>query len=141
MEQLVSASVGQPRFRTVLLTALSILALVMASVGIYGVTNYTVVQRTREFGIHLAVGATPGDVLRLVLGETATLVGLGLVLGGAGSVALARLLGGFLFGVTPLDPQTFILVPLALGTIGLLAGYLPARRATRIEPMAALRYE
>ncbi len=87
------------------------------------------------------MGATPGDLVRRVLGETATLVGLGLVLGCAGSVALARLLGGFLFGVTPHDPQTFILVPLVLGAIGLLAGYVAARRATRIEPMAALRYE
>jgi putative ABC transport system permease protein len=141
MDELVASSVGQPRFRTILLAALALLALAIATVGVFSVTNYSVARRTREFGVYLAMGATPGDLVRRVLGETATLVGLGLALGCAGSVALARLLAGFLFGVTALDPQTFILVPLALGAIGLLAGYVPARRATRIEPMAALRYE
>ena len=141
MDELVASSVGQPRFRTMLLTALSLLALAIATVGVFSVTNYSVVRRTREFGVYLAMGATPGDLVRRVLGETATLVGVGLVLGCVGSVALARLLTEFLFGVTALDAQTFILVPLVLGAIGLLAGYLPARRATRIEPMAALRYE
>jgi putative ABC transport system permease protein len=141
MDELVASSVGPPRFRTILLTALSLLALAIATVGVFSVTTYSVVRKTREFGVYLAMGATPGDLVRRVLGETAKLVGLGLVLGCVGSVALARLLAGFLFGVTEHDLQTFILVPLALGAIGLLAGYIPARRATRIEPMAALRYE
>ena len=139
MDEVVASSVGQPRFRTILMAALSLLALAIATVGVFSVTNYSVVRRTREFGVYLAMGA--GDLVRRVFGETAKLVGLGLVLGCAGSVALPRLLDGFLFGVTALDPQTFILVPLVLGAIGLLAGYVPARRATRIEPMAALRYE
>jgi putative ABC transport system permease protein len=141
MEQLVSASVGQPRFRTFLLAALSMLAMVMAVVGIYGVTNYTVVQRTREFGIYLAVGATTGDVLRLVLGQAAVLILSGLAVGLLASLALTRLIAGWLYGVAPLDLQTFGAVALVLFAVACLASYIPARRATRIDPMVALRYE
>jgi putative ABC transport system permease protein len=141
LDELVASSVGEPRFRTMVLAALSLLALVIATVGIFSVTNYSVVQRTREFGLYLAMGATPGDVVRRVLGETAALVGLGLALGCVGAFALARLLTEFLFGVTAWDPQTFVLVPLFLGAVAGLASYIPARRATRIDPMAALRYE
>ena len=141
MEQLVSASVGQPRFRTALLAVFSILALVIASIGIYGVMNYLVIQRTREFGIRLAVGATEGDVLRLVLGRAAVLIVAGLCLGLLGSVVLARLIASLLYGVTPLDPLTFAAVSLLLSAVALFASYIPARRATRIDPMEALRYE
>ncbi len=137
MEQLVSASVGQPRFRTILLTALSILALVMASVGIYGVTNYMVVQRTREFGIHLAVGATPGDLLRLVLGRAAVLILAGLGLGLLASLALTQLIAGLLYGVAPLDQQTFAAVSLLLFGVACIASYIPARRATRMISQTA----
>jgi putative ABC transport system permease protein len=141
LEQLVSASAGPPWFRTFLLATLSILALVMASVGIYGVTNYTVVQRTPEFGIYLAIGATPGDVLRLVLGRSAVLILAGLGVGLMASLALTRLIAGLLYGVEALDLQTFGAVSLMLFAVGCLASYLPARRATKIDPMVALRYE
>jgi predicted permease len=141
MEQLVSVSVAQPRFRTVILAAFSVLALVMASVGIYGVMNYLVIQRTLEFGIRLSVGATRGDVLRLVLGRASVLIGAGLCLGLLGSVFLVRLIAKLLYGIAPLDPLTFVAVPLLLSAVALLASYIPARRATRVDPMVALRYE
>lgn len=141
MEQVVSISVAQPRFRTVMLAAFSILALVMASIGIYGVMNYLVIQRTREFGIRLSVGATQRDVLRLVLGRAAVLIGSGLGLGLAGAVVLARLIASLLYSVRPLDPLTFAAVPLLLSAVALTASYIPARRATRVDPMIALRYE
>lgn len=141
MEQLLSVSVAQPRFRTVILVAFSVLALVMASIGIYGVMNYLVIQRTREFGIRLSIGATRGDVLRLVLGRAAVLIGIGLCLGMLGSVILVRLIAKLLYGVTPLDPLTFLVVSILLSAVALSASYIPGRRATRVDPMVALRYE
>jgi len=139
--QLVSASVAQPRFRTVILATFSILALAMASIGIYGVMNYVVLQRTREFGIRLSIGATRRDVLRLVLGRAALLIGAGTALGLGGAVAIVRLIANLLFGTAPLDPVTFVAVPLVLAGVALLASYIPARRATRVHPMVALRWE
>ena len=141
MEQLVAGSVAQPRFRTLVLGAFSLLALVMASIGIYGVMNYLVVQRTREFGIRLSVGATRTDVLRLVLGRATTLIAIGTCLGLAAAAGLARFIATLLFGTTPLDPVTFAAVPIVLASVALAASYLPARRATRIDPMVALRHE
>src|SRR5262245_47462936 len=141
MEQLVSGSVAEPRFHTVILAAFSMLALAMASIGIYGVMNYLVIQRTREFGIRLSVGATPSDVLWLVLGRAAALIAAGMCLGLAGSVLLVRLIEKLLFGTAPLDPLTFAAVPVLLAAVALAASYVPARRATRVDPMVALRYE
>ncbi len=141
MEQLVAASTGEPRFRTFLLAALSLLALAMASIGIYGVTSYSVVQRTREIGISLAVGASSGAILFQVLGRAGILIVAGLGVGLAASVALTRLIAGLLFGVTPLDLPTFAGVSLLLFAVACLASYIPARRATRIDPMIALRHE
>jgi putative ABC transport system permease protein len=141
MRQLVSGSVAQPRFRTIILVAFSLLALVMASIGIYGVMNYLVIQRTREFGIRLSLGATPTDVLRLVLRRAAVLIGAGTSLGLAGSVLLVRFIAKLLFGTAPLDPLTFAAVPILLAAVALVASYIPARRATRIDPTVALRYE
>jgi putative ABC transport system permease protein len=141
MDQLISASVAQPRFRTLILLAFSMLALVMASIGIYGVLNYLVTQRTREFGIRLSVGATQADVLRLVLGRAAVLIGAGTCLGLAGSILLVRLIAKLLFGTAPLDPVTFAAVPGLLAAVAFAASYIPARRATRVDPMIALRYE
>jgi putative ABC transport system permease protein len=141
MSELVSSSVGAPRFRTLLLAAFALLALVMASVGIYGVTNYSVSQRTREFGIYLALGATAGTVARLVLRQVATPILAGLGLGIAASIATSRVIARFLYGVEELDPLTFVAVPLFLACIAFLASYVPARRATQVDPMVALRYE
>jgi putative ABC transport system permease protein len=141
MEQLVSGSVAQPRFRMVILAAFSMLALVMASIGIYAVMNYLVIQRTREFGIRVSMGATRADVLRLVLGRAAALIGVGTCLGLAGSVGLARLIAKLLFGTAPLDPLTFAAAPALLAAVAFAASYLPAWRATRVDPMVALRYE
>jgi putative ABC transport system permease protein len=141
MEQFVSVSVAQPRFRTAILVAFSFLALLMASIGIYGVMNYLVIQRTHEFGIRMSLGATQGDVLRLVLGRAAVLISLGLGLGLLGSVLLVRLIAKLLYGVAPLDPFTFATVSILLSAVALSASYLPARRATRVDPIVALRYE
>jgi putative ABC transport system permease protein len=141
MDQLISASVAQPRFRTMILLAFSLLALAMASIGIYGVMNYLVIQRTREFGIRLSVGATEGDVLRLVLGRAAVLIAAGSCLGLTGSIFLVRLIAKLLFGTAPLDPLTFAAVPILLAAVAFAASYIPARRATRVDPMIALRCE
>jgi len=103
--------------------------------------NYQVIQRTREFGIRLSMGATRTDVLWLVLGRAAALIGVGTGLGLAGSVLLVRLIAKLLFGTAPLDPLTFAAVPLALAAVALVASYIPARRATLVDPMVALRYE
>lgn len=141
MEQLLSRSVAQPRFRTTILAAFAILALVMASIGIYGVMNYLVIQRTREFGIRLSLGANRADVLRLVLGRAIGLIGLGTCLGLGGAIVLVRFIAKLLFQTPPLDELTFAVVPMLLIGVALLASYPPARRATRVDPMVALRYE
>jgi putative ABC transport system permease protein len=141
MDQLLSRSVAQPRFRTVVLTAFSILAFVMASIGVYGVINYLVIQRTREFGIRMSMGATQTDVLRLVLRRAAALIGAGAFLGVAGAVLLVRFITKLLFQTAPVDPLTFAAVPVVLAIVALTASYVPARRATRVDPMIALRYE
>jgi len=124
-----------------LLTLFAAWALVLTMVGIYGVMAYTVVQRTREIGIRIALGATRRDVLRMVLGKSFVITGLGLLLGIAGATALTRLLSSFLYQVKPVDPLTFIAVSVMLGAISLLASYVPAWRAARVDPMVALRYE
>ena len=141
MNEMVAASAGQPRFHAVLLAALSGLALVIAVVGVYGVTSYAVVQRTRELGICLAVGAASRDVLRLVLGRSLLLIGAGIASGLLAAAALTRLMSDLLYGITPLDVTTFAWVTLLLFVVAFVASYLPARRATRIDPVTALRCE
>ncbi|MGH9747500.1 MAG: ABC transporter permease [Candidatus Acidiferrales bacterium] len=138
---LVSDSMTQPRFSMLLLTAFGALALILASIGIYGVISYGVAQRTQEIGIRLALGAQPRNVFSMVLGHGARLAGLGVILGFLAAFGVTRLMASLLFGVQPTDPITFVVVPALLMTVALLACYLPARRATRVDPMVALRYE
>jgi putative ABC transport system permease protein len=141
MEQIVSLSVSQPRFRTALLVVFSTLALLMASIGVYGTTSYSARQRTREFGVYIAMGATSRDVLRSVLVRATAVIAIGLGLGLLASLGLTRVLTKFLYGVTPLDAATFVTAPLFLFAVALIASYVPARRATRVDPIVALRYE
>jgi putative ABC transport system permease protein len=141
MDEAVAASVAQPRFRMLLLALFAVTATLIATCGIYGLMAYAVTQRRREIGVRMAVGAEPGDVLRLVLGRALRIVGLGVIVGLAGAVGLTRVLQRFLFGVTPTDPLAFTVVTLLLVAVGLAAAWLPARRATRIDPTAALRAE
>jgi putative ABC transport system permease protein len=140
-EQLMSEAVAQPQLRTLLLSLFAALALLLASLGIYGVMSNTVAQRTHEIGVRMALGAGQRSVLRLVLGNGMRLTLLGIVLGTVGAFALTRLMRGFLFHVTPTDPATFVSVALFLLLVALLASYIPARRATRVDPVVALRYE
>ena len=137
----LSASVAEPRFYAAIIGTFAALALVLAVVGIYGVLSYTVSQRHREIGVRMALGARRPDIVRLVLRQGLTLVGIGLVLGLAGSVGVTRFLKTLLFGITATDPTTFVGISALVVLVALAACYLPARRATRVDPMQALRYE
>jgi len=141
MDEAVAASVAQPRFRTLLLVLFAAAATLIATCGIYGLMAYAVAQRRREIGVRMALGAQRGDVLRLVLTRALCIVVAGLIVGLAGAAGLTRVLQTFLFGVTPTDPIAFTIVTLLLMAVGLMAAWLPARRATRIDPCAALRAE
>ena len=141
MEQLSSDSVAEPRFRTLLLGAFGFLALALATVGIFGVMSYFVTQRTREIGIRMALGARQSAVLGLILGHGAKLTLLGITIGVAGAMLVARWMQSLLYEVSATDPVTFIVVIALLGAASLLAVYLPARRATRVDPLVALKSE
>jgi putative ABC transport system permease protein len=141
MEDNMAASVSEPRFRTWLLGLFALLALVLSTIGIYGVMSYSVHQRTHEIGIRVAMGAQPAQVFGLVTGEGLRLALIGVALGLAASIALTRVLRGFLYQVSALDPMTFGCVSLALIGVAIFASYLPARRATKVDPLVALRYE
>ena len=141
MDEAVAASVAQPRFRMVLLALFAMTATLIATCGLYGLMAYAVTQRRREIGVRMALGAKRRDVLRLVLTRALRIVFAGLIVGLAGAVGVTRVLQTFLFGVTPTDPIVFTLVTLLLLAVGLMAAWLPARRATRIDPWAALRAE
>jgi len=141
MRQLLAKSIARSRFITILLTVFAVVALVLAAVGTYGVMSYAVSQRTHEFGIRMALGAGALDVLTLVLRRGITLSIIGVVVGLAGAFALTRLMTSLLFEVEPTDTFTFAAVPLSLIAIALLASFVPARRATKVDPLVALRYE
>jgi putative ABC transport system permease protein len=141
MSDIVSASVTRPRFYTVLFGTFAAIAIALAAIGIYGVMAHSVAQRTREIGIRLALGARRGQVLALVLKQGLLLTLAGVTIGLGGAAAATRYLEGMLFGLTPLDPPTFALVSLLLTLVATLATYVPARRATRVDPVQALRTE
>ena len=141
MDHIVSESVTQPRFNLFLLGVFSCLALLLSVAGIYGVTAYTVSQRTHELGIRIALGAQVGDVLRMILGQGMAVIGTGIVIGLIAAFGLMRLMKSLLFGVSATDPVTFIGITVVLIGAGLLACYIPARRATKVDPLIALRYE
>ncbi|HSO74789.1 MAG TPA: ABC transporter permease [Blastocatellia bacterium] len=141
LEQLVDQAASPRRFVTVLLAGFSLLALILASLGIYGVISYSVNQRTNEIGIRIALGAQRSAVLKLIIGQGAKLATIGLGLGLLAAFGLTRLLSTLLFGVSAIDPLTFVAIALLLTSVALLACYIPARRATKVDPMVALRYE
>jgi predicted permease len=141
MDEAVAASAAQPRFRTLLVGLFAMTAMLIATCGLYGLMAYAVTERRREIGVRMALGATRGDVLRLVLTRAVRIVGAGLIVGVAGAAGVTRVLQRFLFEVTPTDPFVFTSVTLLLLAVGLMAAWLPARRATRIDPWAALRAE
>jgi ABC-type antimicrobial peptide transport system permease subunit len=141
MDQLLYESVASSRFRAMLFGVFAALALVLAVIGIYGVMAYSVSQRTNEIGIRMALGAQRGEVMRLVLGQGTKLTLLGVVLGITAAVALTHLMSSLLFSVSATDPLTFVGVDILLTLVALAACYVPARRAMRVDPMIALRYE
>jgi putative ABC transport system permease protein len=141
IDELIRESVATRRFALTILTLFAALALLLAVSGIYGVISYSVSQRTQEIGIRMALGAGAKDVLRLVLGQFMRLTAIGIVLGLIGAYALTRLMTSLLFGVTPTDITTFVLVSITLSLVALFACLIPARRATRVDPLVALRYE
>jgi predicted permease len=141
MEEVLSDAQSKPRFLTLALTLFAGVALVLAAVGIYGVISYSVAQRTKEFGIRMALGAQHRKVVGLVLRHGLLLASIGLGAGLIGALALTRFLSGFLFGITATDPATFAVVSLLLAGIAVLASYIPARRATQVDPLVALREE
>jgi ABC-type antimicrobial peptide transport system permease subunit len=139
MRELVERSTTQRRFVMLLLAGFALAALLLAGVGIYGTVSQAVAQRTQEIGVRMALGAPPGAVLRLVLGEGLRMMVAGLVAGGAASLGLASLMRGMLFEVRPLDPPAFLVAVATLAAFAAAACYLPARRATRVDPTVALR--
>ena len=141
MDEVAASSFAARRFNMSLLALFAVLALVLAAIGIYGVMSYAVTQRTQEIGIRMALGAQAGDVLKLIIRNGLTLTLIGVVLGMAGAIALTRLMSTLLFGVTPTDKLTFVAVSCVLILVALLACYVPARRATKVDPLVALRYE
>ena len=141
MEEVIDASVAQRRLTMVLLAAFAVLALVLAAVGIYGVIGYSVSQRTQEIGIRMALGAPRGAVMRMVVGQAMTLAAIGLIAGGIGAWLLTRLMQKLLFGVTPSDPLTFAAVSGILALVAAVAASIPGLRATRVDPVIALRSE
>ena len=141
MNDVVSKSMVQPRFLALLLATFSGIALFLAAIGIYGVMAYSVAQRTQEIGVRMALGAQPLHVLKLIFGQSLMMLLMGTAIGLAGAFALTRLMSTLLFGVTATDPLTYVSVVGILTFVALLACYIPARRAAKVDPLIALRYE
>jgi putative ABC transport system permease protein len=141
MEQIISGSLAERRFTMLVLIIFAATALLLAAVGIYGVMSYAVTRRTHELGIRVALGSSRGEIVGLVLRQGMRLAAIGLAGGLAAALALTRLMAGLLYGVRPADPATLLGVAMLLGGIALLACYIPARRATAVDPVVALRCE
>jgi putative ABC transport system permease protein len=141
MQQVVNASVSTRRITLILLGLFSGLALALAGIGIYGVISYSVAQRAREIGIRMALGATHGDVLRLVLSQGGKIAAVGIAIGTAASLGLTRLMTKLLYSVSAVDPVTFAIVAFGLAVIAMASCYIPARRTLRVDPLVALRHE
>ena len=141
MDQVISRSTASRRFSLFLLTLFAALALLLAAIGIYAVLAYSVARRTHEIGVRMAMGARRDDVLRLVLGQGLRVTAVGMVFGVLGALGLTRFLRSLLYEVQPSDPSTFAVVVLLLVSASVAASYLPVRRAMRVDPMVALRYE
>jgi putative ABC transport system permease protein len=141
MEEVIGGSLAQRRLSMSLLATFAALALLLAGVGIYGVLAYSVTERTHEIGLRMALGASSRDVLRMVMGNSARLIAAGLALGLGAALAVTRLMTSLLFQVSATDPLTYAGIAALLSAIALIASYLPARRAARVDPMVALRYD
>jgi putative ABC transport system permease protein len=141
MEERFSQAVAPQRFNALVMAIFAAMAVILAGVGVYGVMAYSVTRRTHEIGVRMALGAQRQDVLKLVLRHGVLLVAFGIGLGVAGALALTRSLSSLLYGVKPTDPLTFVGVALVLISVALMASYIPARRATKVDPMVALRHE
>ena len=141
MDQVVAEATATPRFYVLLLGAFAAVALILAAVGIYGVMSYSVSRRTQEIGIRMALGAETADVIKLVVRQGASLAVVGIVAGVVGALAVTRLMARLLYGIGSSDPITFTAVACLLGAVAVIASYIPARRAAKVDPMVALRYE
>jgi putative ABC transport system permease protein len=141
MERMMAESIPQRRFSTILLGVFALIAMILASVGLFGVMSYTVAQRTHEIGIRMALGATRADILKLVILQGLALVAAGVTVGLGAAYLMTRLMSNMLFGVSPTDRLTFVLLPFFLALVALAACYIPARRATKVDPLVALRHE
>jgi putative ABC transport system permease protein len=141
MERVVSEATGQPRLRTMLLGGFAVLALLLSAIGVYGLIAQNTEQRTNEIGIRMALGAGSGDVLRMVIRQGISIAAVGIAVGIGGALALGRLLSAFLYGVSATDLASYGIVTAIVLAVAALAAYVPARRASRVDPLVALRYE